>query len=552
LVILPLAGALSPWNIDSLRTTITFSGELEISAESGDSRMDQIEAKIYIVPQDTENQRATLLSASPGGYSIETDEYGNRFMLFRWEGPTEKTLTYEAKWDVETNQFTSAITELGSLGDSVPKSIEPFMQLGNLSMWTGAIKNKAREITNRSNSVFEAVGNLTNWVYWNTEYDREYWQDTYPAREVFVQARGVCDEFTNLFMSFVRSLGIPARYVDGLVFSGESWDMHSWAEVYLGDRWIPLDPTYNEIGFVDSTHIVIKRSPTRQPPNMLSWMGVGMKARFGRDSKEIEVESAATNLTLLLVDLGLSSERVESNTVVDVTAGLESLANSNIFATCRLNMPEEMMLLDHEEKSVLIPPHGVGAIRWRVLTPSDLDKNWIYKMPIEVGCFPKANQTASLTVDPKYSADAIPAARIEDVTMLDEGSVRLTTRNTGSKDLKELRITACLRDGDEICQNSTIRDFRASETRVTTLTGFKLLEKEWLVINITSSDFNVGSYRASVSGVQELAPLQVIQQPGPPTPERLELQQNPLAVILMVAIILTVILSIAVSVVKHH
>ena len=50
-----------------------------------------------------------------------------------------------------------------------------------------------------------------------------------------------------------RSLGLPARMVSGLAYSGDSFGGHAWVEVWAG-RWIELDPTWGT-HFVDATHI---------------------------------------------------------------------------------------------------------------------------------------------------------------------------------------------------------------------------------------------------------------------------------------------------------
>jgi Flp pilus assembly protein TadD len=50
-----------------------------------------------------------------------------------------------------------------------------------------------------------------------------------------------------------RSLGLPARMVTGLAYSGNSFGGHAWVEVWIG-KWIELDPTWGT-DYVDATHI---------------------------------------------------------------------------------------------------------------------------------------------------------------------------------------------------------------------------------------------------------------------------------------------------------
>ncbi len=69
--------------------------------------------------------------------------------------------------------------------------------------------------------------------------------------DVFVNKRGVCQDFSNLFICMARLLGIPARYVCGYVFTGNTGEgragsdaSHAWVQLYLPNMgWRSFDPT---------------------------------------------------------------------------------------------------------------------------------------------------------------------------------------------------------------------------------------------------------------------------------------------------------------------
>ena len=58
-------------------------------------------------------------------------------------------------------------------------------------------------------------------------------------------AQGVCQDHTHIFLSAVRALGFPARYVSGYLMIKDTPDQeagHAWAEVYLEDLgWVGFD-----------------------------------------------------------------------------------------------------------------------------------------------------------------------------------------------------------------------------------------------------------------------------------------------------------------------
>ena len=99
-----------------------------------------------------------------------------------------------------------------------------------------------------------------------------------PLAELLQTQRGVCQDFTHLFLSCVRQHGLPAAYVSGYLLTkpppGQprlrgADAMHAWASVFVPEvGWVDFDPTNN--CFVGSSHIVVARgrdysdvSPTR-------------------------------------------------------------------------------------------------------------------------------------------------------------------------------------------------------------------------------------------------------------------------------------------------
>lgn len=66
------------------------------------------------------------------------------------------------------------------------------------------------------------------------------------AREVCHRPRGDCTEHGVLAVALLRRLGVPARGVTGWVGLGDLLGLHFWVEVRLLDRWVPIDPTFDQ------------------------------------------------------------------------------------------------------------------------------------------------------------------------------------------------------------------------------------------------------------------------------------------------------------------
>jgi len=88
------------------------------------------------------------------------------------------------------------------------------------------------------------------------------------AFDVYANRRGVCQNFTNLFICLARLLGIPARYTCGYIFTGahaentaQSEASHAWVELYLPELgWKGFDPTNGVLTQTDHVRVTWGRS----------------------------------------------------------------------------------------------------------------------------------------------------------------------------------------------------------------------------------------------------------------------------------------------------
>ncbi|MGZ3417856.1 MAG: class II glutamine amidotransferase [Polyangiales bacterium] len=86
--------------------------------------------------------------------------------------------------------------------------------------------------------------------------------------EVYAKRRGVCQDFTNLFICLARLLGVPARYTCGYVWTGpknpnrvQSEASHAWLQVYLPEvGWRGLDPTNGILTQTDHVRVAVGRN----------------------------------------------------------------------------------------------------------------------------------------------------------------------------------------------------------------------------------------------------------------------------------------------------
>jgi hypothetical protein len=74
------------------------------------------------------------------------------------------------------------------------------------------------------------------------------------------QGEAGVEGFARLHVALCRSLGIPARVVQGGLYlktgKGGGFTPHAWSEVFLGSSgWIPMDAAAGQLNFLDAGHI---------------------------------------------------------------------------------------------------------------------------------------------------------------------------------------------------------------------------------------------------------------------------------------------------------
>jgi len=118
------------------------------------------------------------------------------------------------------------------------------------------IKAKALELSSGSMNAWDAALAIGRWIHENIKYEIA---ENPSAKAALLTRRGDCGSHATLAVAMMRSIGIPARIVGGLLYTGlygGSFGQHLWIEVYMGsDGWIPMDPTTGEYGSISVGHI---------------------------------------------------------------------------------------------------------------------------------------------------------------------------------------------------------------------------------------------------------------------------------------------------------
>lgn len=183
---------------------------------------------------------------------------------------------------VDTLEPTNTIT-LSQLQTNHNNLIQQYCRSqGNDTNWLiepdyPPIQQKAQQIleTGGTNNSFEIAKNIFRWVKEQTSYTTHPNQDnTQLASVTFQQKTGDCDDLSFLYLSLLRAVDIPGRFIKGYLLNDLGNGnieaiSHLWVEVFVGgnlglDGWIPVEcagtaevdhEIYQNFGIEDAMHL---------------------------------------------------------------------------------------------------------------------------------------------------------------------------------------------------------------------------------------------------------------------------------------------------------
>ena len=271
----PIMAAAVPPLVNSRRLTVTHTTRFTYNQPIQHSKHCVHLRPIDDVYQRVANYRLQVVPAT--GIVEFEDVFGNWASRFEIHGPyTELTLTAEstvALSDVDPFAFTRT-----PIRPSFPLVWMPWEHLMLVPYLTPVElpDTQLRELYDYAMSFVERNNHdlMETLFAINLALFREYkyvpgstWLETTP-HEVFAGKKGVCQDFANLFICLARLLGIPARYVCGYIYTGntgaaraQSDASHAWLQLYIPEvGWKGFDPTNGVLASTDHIRVAYGRN----------------------------------------------------------------------------------------------------------------------------------------------------------------------------------------------------------------------------------------------------------------------------------------------------
>ncbi len=185
-------------------------------------------------------------------WGTRVDAFGVRLPHRVLEVVAEATVETSPRGLVESHAVLDDLTDV----DFVARHHE-YLQATRHTEWDDALLKVATECTQEAGpDVISAAFGIHDRVRASVRYEKGVTDVGTTAIEVLRGGGGVCQDFAHLGVAMCRSVGLPARYVSGYLFSADDAtaertdkpvvhvQTHAWIEVAVPDvGWFPLDPT---------------------------------------------------------------------------------------------------------------------------------------------------------------------------------------------------------------------------------------------------------------------------------------------------------------------
>lgn len=166
-----------------------------------------------------------------------TDSFGNAVALVACD-QSHSHIEISAQGLIETTDCAGVVKNLFD-----PAPIRIFLRQTPTTTPDAAIKDLAART--KGESTVGRLHALMAAIRDKVEYQTGTTTQATPAADVLAQGKGVCQDHAHVFIAAVRSLGIPARYVNGYFVTGNDVTEeahHAWAEAYIEHLgWVGFD-----------------------------------------------------------------------------------------------------------------------------------------------------------------------------------------------------------------------------------------------------------------------------------------------------------------------
>jgi transglutaminase-like putative cysteine protease len=230
---------------DWRRVNITFSLDVKADAVPAGETL-----RVWM-PMPYENLRQRNIQYRGGNHEATFSE-GSKHHTVYMEAQAEagKPTHFEYSFSYEVGERYIAQQDLLAMVEPYDVHSEVYQRYTGDEPRHVIITDKMRELARQivgdeDNPVLQAA-KVFEWIsHFPWAGAREYSTFANIPEYVLESGHGDCGQVALLYITLVRSLGIPARWESGWMLHPDEVNWHDWAETYFeGVGWVPTDPSF--------------------------------------------------------------------------------------------------------------------------------------------------------------------------------------------------------------------------------------------------------------------------------------------------------------------
>ncbi|MFH1823187.1 MAG: transglutaminase-like domain-containing protein [archaeon] len=328
-------------NTEQQQVSMEISNKIKSSSSN-------LNINVFIYPRNDEKQTA-IITTIPGGFIQE------EYIKFKYNSGGD--LQIKILSEITTNFLMKYITKdtlISVLKEetSQHKELEPYLEPSSYINFNDQyVISKSQQLN--TGKAIETAFKIGEYLKENMDYDINI-SELKKASEIIQDKTGVCSHYSILFIALARANGIPARYISGIAYSNKegTFREHAWVEIWIND-WIPFDPTFGQFGWLDSSHIILKKSAFPDDPSIeYTYSGTITPGKIDIKTT-INSESGSFRVPLDLT-LNLFKEKVGMGSYVPLEIIVKN--NNNFFVAIPIRVSLAPGIYGSNEKILLLEP----------------------------------------------------------------------------------------------------------------------------------------------------------------------------------------------------
>ena len=373
-------------NVKETQLKFTIGSYLNVIDSGNNPSLDRLEVFLKLYPREDFRQKIVdfKIKSNP---KAETNL--NNVVYYKWN-----VLTNRYEYGVDSNVIVKNVFNSMKSQVKFPFTndlgIDEFLGETEFIDINEEIREKANEIITGESDYYVAVYKIGEWVRQNVKYDLSTLtaETVQKSSWVLKNRKGVCDEITNLFISMLRSVGIPAKFVTGTVYTEAvgGFGNHGWAEVYFPNiGWVPFDVTFGQYGWVDPTHLKLaETSDSGESSVDYKWLSSNIEIKPEHLRLDTKIKSNGEKYTGLVKVSVLPLEKMfKFGSYLPILVNVQNL--QNYYLTTRISLTKGPSQVEGDNsKIVLLKPKEAKTVYWLMKLPGDLEKDLLYSSIIEV------------------------------------------------------------------------------------------------------------------------------------------------------------------------